>query len=285
MDSRRRVLMAAALMAALMTAIIVAGLVNWRMRRARVEGAAGKTRANEVVVMCGGSMRGLLEAFLARHAADLPPGIRLVPTYGGSGDLCAQLLYGAHADILVSHDPFAEWLERRDLVERWDTVAHIDTVMAVPKGNPANIAGLADLARPGLRLGIGDRVYSTSGVAFGSLLAKLPPEQADAIRANIVMETKGHQERLNALILGHLDVAAVWRPTARQHAGQVDIVPLPAEMLDAVTSATYGESDMRRIKITVALLKAAAGHPAAREVHALMVARAGAIAVEQGFLP
>ena len=43
----------------------------------------------------------------------------------------------------------------------------------MPKGNPKEIRGLEGLTRPGLRLGIGDTTYSTSGVITSNILEKL----------------------------------------------------------------------------------------------------------------
>jgi molybdate transport system substrate-binding protein len=128
--------------------------------------------AREVIVLCGGSMRAALEEVIEHYKAVSSDTV--VATFGGSGVLCAQIQKTGKGDIFICHDPFMEWAEQQGLVHQWDTVGLFKVVIAVARGNPKGVNGLGDLAKPGLRVGIGDTTYSTSGVIAKSIQG--PPE-------------------------------------------------------------------------------------------------------------
>ncbi|MFO7957066.1 MAG: substrate-binding domain-containing protein [Candidatus Brocadiia bacterium] len=236
-------------------------------------------RADDVLVLCGGSMRAVVERALADYSDRSEQAV--MATYGGSGELCAQILETGRGDLFVCHDPFMPWAEQQGLIAEWDTVGYLDPVIIVPKGNPDDIRGLADLAREELRLGIGDQTYSTSGVIAKTMLNDL--DYGDAIRRNIRLETKGHQQRCTDVVLGTLEVAIVWNAVAYLFRDEVEIMPIPGEHIDAVTSATYGESDLSNVKVTVGLTTTGGTNPAARRFYEYLTTEAAGLFPEFGF--
>jgi len=209
----------------------------------------------EVLVLCGGSMRAVLEDIIERYKNVSDD--KVVATYGDSGELCAQIKNTGRGDIYVCHDPFMRWAWEQGLIAEWDTVGYLDLAIIVPKGNPKNIRGLKDLAQPRLRLGIGNQVYSTSGVIVKHILKKL--DYGDAVLENVRMETKGHQQRCTDVIMGTLDASIVWNAVAHLFRNELEIIPIPEEHVDAVTSATYGASDLKNIKVTIGIIRGAGG--------------------------
>jgi len=125
----------------------------------------------------------------------------------------------------------------------------------VPKGNPRNIRGLEDLARPGLRVGVGHSTHSTSGVIVAQILKNAP--FGEALRRNIRVESKGHQQRIEDVRLGHLDAGIVWDAVAALYGKEVDVVPIDYKYVDAVSSATFKKrfqrADLRNVKVTAGL--------------------------------
>ena len=87
------------------------------------------------------------------------------------------------------------------------------------------------------------------------------------ILENVRLETKGHQQRCNDVELGSLDAAIVWSPVAQLMADKLDIIPIPRDYVDTVTSATYKESDLRNVRVTVGVVAAAKDRRAAREFY------------------
>lgn len=206
-------------------------------------------REGEILVLCGGSMRAAVEEITKAYEA--LSGDEVLMTIGGSGELCAQIKLTRKGDVFVCHDPFMEWAEKRGLIDRWETVGMLKVVIVVPKGNPKGVKGLEDLARPGVRVGIGDVVYSTSGVIANEMFKKAP--FGEDVRRNVRLETKGHQKRATDVSLNLLDAAIVWDAVAFLFRDKLDVVRVDYEYVDAITSATYGRSDLRNVKVTAGI--------------------------------
>lgn len=238
------------------------------------------TKRDDVLVLCGGSMRTVLEQATQRYTK-AHPGDVILTSYGDSGELCAQIAHSGRGDIYICHDPFMEWASGRGLVSDWRTVASLDLVMAVPAGNPRHIESLQDLCRPGLRIAAGDFTHSTAGVLLDHVLKKL--DYGDAIRRNISVQTKGHQERATYLMLGQVDAAFLWSVVASQYTGRIESRPLPREHIDAITSATYGISDLKNIKVTVGLVKGAEADARARRFYEFITTQCADLFAQNGF--
>jgi molybdate transport system substrate-binding protein len=78
-------------------------------------------------------------------------------SFAGSQQLVAQVEAGAPVDVVAVADPDAmDRLVRAGLVGPPAVFAYNRLAIAVEPGNPARIAGLADLARPGLKVVLAD---------------------------------------------------------------------------------------------------------------------------------
>lgn len=259
-------------------AIVVVLLCGAGCRR---ESTAVATRDNEVLVLCGGSMRAVLEELKARYEALSDD--RILTTYGGSGELCAQIQQTARGDLYLCHDPFMPWAAKQKLVADWERVATLNIVGIVPQDNPKQLKRLEDLARPGVRLGIGDRTYSTSGQIVKHILASHP--RGEAILENVRMETKGHQQRCNDVTMGTLDAALVWDAVAHQYKDRLLTFPVPTDGLDAITSATYQQSDLSDVGVTLGIIAGAADRDAARRFYDFVLKEGAEVFKEGGFGP
>jgi len=233
----------------------------------------------DVLILCGGSMRAVLEDIIERYAEVSDD--KVIATYGGSGELCAQIEKTGKGDIYICHDPFMAWAADLGMIHTWATVGYLDVVMIVPKGNPKRIRELKDLAQPDLRLGVGDRNYSTSGMIAKNILKKLDCRQE--ILKNVRMETKGHQQRCNDVAMGSLDASIVWGPVARLFAEKLESIPIPNEYVDSVTSATYGKNDLRNVKVTIGIISGAKGKESARKFYEFATDKCGELFARHGF--
>jgi len=239
-----------------------------------------RSPAGEILVLCGGSMRppmeDLISAWKVAH-----PDAKIAASYGGSAEFLAQIQMANRGDIFVCHDPFMPWAAAHDLIAEWFTAAYLDVAIAVPKGNPKGIHSLEDLARPGIRLGIGDRKHSTTGVIAASIIRQVP--YGKSLLKNVALETHGAQRHCTAVATGALDAAIVWAPVARQFSDELDIIPLPEEYLDAVTSATYGKSDLRNVRVTIGLISRAASRDDVRQFYEFLKARSPEVFAKYGY--
>ena len=194
---------------------------------------------NEIVVLCGASMRSAMENVKTRYAKI--SGDSVLINYGGSGELCAQIKLSGCGDIFVCYDPFMPWAQKNELINQWETIGYLDVVIVVPKENKKKINNLSDLAKPGLRIGIGDTTYSTSGHVIKNAINNSPWE--NAIMSNVVAQSKGHQTRCNYVVEGALDIGIVWNAVAKEFNDKLKTILVPKKYIDTITSATYQKSD------------------------------------------
>lgn len=262
------------LVAVLFAIAVVAGSLLYVLRRQEPIGPT------DVLVLCGGSMRTAMDEIAANYREKSPD--RILMTYGGSGDMIAQLQQTQRGDILVCHDPFMPWAAERGMIDEWAAVAEMEAVIVVPRDNPKAIAGLEDLARPGVRLGSGDRVYSTAGYIVTSIITNAP--FGPALEANIIAESKGHSERCAEVAMGALDAGIVWNGVAHAFRDRLLSIPIPKTYIDSVTSATYQSSDLRHVQITVGVTSHARERAAARRFYEFVLASRD-VFVKHGFSP
>ncbi len=237
------------------------------------------TGGEEITVLCGGSMRAPLEELKRRYAETSEDVI--VTTYGGSGELCAQIQNTGRGDLYLCHDPFMPWAAERGLIAEWVTVASLRIVIIVPKGNPKAIKTLADLGTPGLRLGIGNRTYSTSGQIIKQVLSQRP--YGEAVLKNVRMESKGHQQRCNDVAMGSLDASVVWDAVANLYTEKLDMLPIDMTGIDAITSATYKLSDVRKTGVTLGIISGAKDRESVRRFYEFVKREAPSVFGEMGF--
>jgi len=235
--------------------------------------------SEEVMVLCGGSMRAPLEE-LKRRYAEVSDDV-IVTTYGGSGELCAQIQNTGRGDLYLCHDPFMPWAAERGLIAEWAAVASLQIVIIVPEGNPKGIRTLKDLGMPGLRLGIGNRTYSTSGQIIKHVLAQRP--YGDDVLKNVRMETKGHQQRCNDVAMGSLDASVVWDAVASLYVDKLDTLPIDMTGIDAITSATYKISDVQKTGVTIGIISGAKERDAVRRFYEFAKREAASVFGEMGF--
>ena len=238
---------------------------------------AGK-RDSEIVVLCGGSMAAAMMDVIGEYKP--VSGDKVVLSAGSSAALAAQIKHTRKGDVFVCHDPFMPWAEKQGLVGEWRTVAKLRVVIAVSEGNPKGIRGLKDLARPGLRVGVGNPGYSTSGVITKEILKRV--EYGDAIRKNS-FQARVHGKRATDLALGHLDAAIIWNAVAHTFRDRLDAIPIDNTLVDAVTSATYGRSDLRNVKVTIGIVAGAKGRENVRRFWEFATTRGKEIFARHGF--
>jgi molybdenum ABC transporter molybdate-binding protein len=106
----------------------------------------------ELVVYAGAMLRPAIEPTITEF--EKKEGVRVTRVYNGCGILVSQMKAGERPDLYFSCDVrFMDMVE--DLFEARTTVSSNQLVIAVRKGNPLGIQGLADLGKSGLRIGVG----------------------------------------------------------------------------------------------------------------------------------
>jgi len=175
----------------------------------------------ELRILCGASMREPVEILCAQFK-DRYPGTEMLLDFGGAETLLPRIISGAPCDIFVCHDPFEQKIQEAGLLESGAAVGNLRPVLLVAPGNPKGIRAMEDLARPGVRLSIGDPRYSTCGQLFRDEAQKRG--QLDAVMANVVFQGRTHGEIVMGLLAGHSDAASVWNFIAHLYRDKTETV-------------------------------------------------------------
>jgi molybdate transport system substrate-binding protein len=181
----------------------------------------------------GSGLRGTLTVFaaasltdvftaLGRALEDQQPGLDVRFNFAGSSALATQITQGAPADVFASANEAQMTVVTDARLAAGDPVVFTSNVLeiAVPKGNPAHVTGLADFARPDLTLAVcapdvpcgaaARKVFTAGGVAA------VPDTQEEDVRA-----------ALTKVELGEVDAALVYASDVASAGGAVEGIPFP----------------------------------------------------------
>jgi molybdate transport system substrate-binding protein len=148
--------------------------------------------------------------------------VKIQLSFAGSQELGAQVKEGAPADVLATADETT--MNRLDTKLERPTrrvIAYNSLTIAVAPGNPQNIRGLADLARPGLRV-----VLAADSVPVGRY-----SRQALA-KAGVTVTPKSEEIDVRTVLTrvrtGEADAGIVYITDLRSAGRAASSVPIPA---------------------------------------------------------
>jgi molybdate transport system substrate-binding protein len=166
-------------------------------------GATDGTTDRTLTVLAASS----LTATFTDLAADFEaahPDVHVAVSFGGSADLVAQVQQGAPADVVATADTATmDRLTTDDLVEEPVPFASNRLEIVVPPGNPAAVASLQDLGRPGLAL-----VVCAPEVPCGAATAKVA--EAAGVTLSPVSEEQSVTDVLGKVVSGEADAGLVY---------------------------------------------------------------------------
>ena len=166
--------------------------------------AQGSTPAGAITVFAAASLKGTFTE-LARTFEAENPGTTVTLSFAGSADLASQISEGAPADIFASADTAnMKKLQDAGLADGTPTDFATNTLaIAVQPGNPAGVAALKDLARPGIKL-----VTCAPQVPCGAAAAKVA--EAAGVALNPVSEENAVTDVLGKVTSGEADAGLVY---------------------------------------------------------------------------
>jgi len=163
----------------------------------------GSTGSDErPTIFAASSLRGVLQ--------DMTPGARF--NLAGSDELATQLREGAKADVYAAASTrYPAELHAEGLVNQPRVFARNRLVLLVPPDNPARIASIADLVRPGIKLVVAQR-----GVPAGDYTRAALDELGEtrALR-NVVSEETDVKGVVAKVALGEVDAGFAYATDAR----------------------------------------------------------------------
>ncbi|QNE46068.1 molybdate ABC transporter substrate-binding protein [Glaciihabitans sp. INWT7] len=147
------------------------------------------------------------------------PGVTVATSFAGSADLVSQITAGAPADVFASADT-RNMAKVSTLVGTPVNFATNVLEIAVPPGNPAKIATLADLAGPGVKT-----VVCAPAVPCGA--ATVTVETASGVKLNPVSEENAVTDVLGKVSSGEADAGLVYVTDVKGAGSSVEGIPFP----------------------------------------------------------
>ncbi|SOE04826.1 molybdate transport system substrate-binding protein [Rathayibacter rathayi NCPPB 2980 = VKM Ac-1601] len=182
-----------------------------------------------ITVFAAASLKGAFTELASEFEASRP-GSHVELSVAGSSDLATQLVNGAPADVFASADERTmSTVADAGLVTGEPVDIATNTLeIAVPPGNPAQVASLADLARAGTAT-----VVCAPQVPCGA--AAVAVEQAAGIDLSPVSEESSVTDVLGKVSSGEADAGLVYTTDVRGSGGSVVGIPF-AESSAAVNT-------------------------------------------------
>lgn len=149
-------------------------------------------------------------------------GSKVIFNFAGSSALANQINQGAPADVFASASPST----MKTVTDAGNgngtpaVFAKNQLVIAVPKGNPMGIAGLADLTKPNLKLALCAEQVPCGAAAKTALAAA-------GVTVTPVTLEQDVKAALSKLRLGEVDAALVYRTDAKAATADVDGLEFP----------------------------------------------------------
>jgi len=198
-----------------------------------------------ILIGCGGTEAKAITAFVG--SASKPPmeeaaeafrkktGIQVFLTFGGSGALLSQIELSKSGDLYIPGSPdYMVKAERKSVIDTAsvEKIAYLVPVIAVQKGNPQNIKSLADLARPGIEIGIGNPEAVCLGLYAIEILDY--NDVLEDLGGNIVVHAKSCEDTATLLSLKSVDAIIGWDVFQHWDAENIEVVYLPPEQLPRI---------------------------------------------------
>ena len=192
-------------------------------------GCAGEP-AKTVTAFVGSASKPPMEE--AALAFERETGIKVYTNYGGSGTMLSQIELSRSGDIYIPGSPdYIAKAERKGVIDPASVkiIAYLVPVIAVQKGNPLNIQSLADLARPGLKIGIANPeavcvgLYAVEILSYNNLLAD--------VGKNIIVNAESCEKTATLISLKTVDAVIGWDVFHQWDPDNIDVVyPGPEQL-------------------------------------------------------
>ncbi|MFF2655993.1 molybdate ABC transporter substrate-binding protein [Kitasatospora sp. NPDC058032] len=150
------------------------------------------------------------------------PGTKVTFNFGGSSSLATSINSGAPADVFAAASPatMKTVTDAGGAAGEPKTFVRNTLTIAVPKGNPKHLAGLADLTAPGVKVALCAKEVPCGAAALTALKAA----GVNLTPVTLEQDVKG---ALTKVELGEVDASLVYRTDVRADAGKIDGVDFP----------------------------------------------------------
>ncbi len=141
-----------------------------------------------LMVFCGAAFKQPMEE--AAKAFTEKTKIKVTVTYGGVGTLLSQIILTKQGDLFVVPSEYImQQAKAKGIILQGsiESLAYVAPAINVRKGNPKNVKGLEDLARPSLKVAIANPELVFTGMLGVEIIRRsLSADQITQLKKNIV---------------------------------------------------------------------------------------------------
>ncbi len=199
-------------------------------------------------------------------------GHKVFVDYAGSGHLVARIIASGQCDtFLPASLYYIQAIEKEGIVDSYRSIVANMPVIGVNRDKEQLIRSFKDLARPGVRIALGD----PEAMAYGRIAMEILEKSGmkEGIMRNMVVQGATVKQLALYVAQGDADASIIGLADAIQFKDRIKIVPIPEEYI--VTEV-----------VAIALLKNAAARPEAIQFRDFMCStKAIEIFRQFGFLP
>lgn len=209
-----------------------------------------KQSETALLLYCAANMKNAVTQVARDYEKEF--GRRVELQFGGSGTLLGNIRLTRVGDLFIAADEsYTDIAKKENLIDETIPLAVQKPVIAVKKGNPKNIRGLADVLRDDVAMGLANPEAASIGAITKQMLSKSNEwdRVSAAARARGVFKPTVNDIAADVKI-GTIDAAIVWDATVRQ-----------PEFRDAMEAIDIEGGDAFKVRVTVSVLRNSA-HPA-----------------------
>jgi molybdate transport system substrate-binding protein len=177
------------------------------------------------------SCGGLAEAFIpANKRFKEKTGVEIAYTGAFAAALGKSLMGSATTEVFAGRVlDLAKKLRGAEKMVSFKPLCFTSYVLVTPKGNPADITGIQDITKPGVKVILSPEASPPGGQAVMGLLKKAGV--ADGAMKNCVIKSSCVQRAMKDLISGKGDVSVVEKRLTRMEMfkGKSEIIPIPGK--------------------------------------------------------
>jgi molybdate transport system substrate-binding protein len=192
-------------------------------------GGCARQETKTVTAFCGSASKPAMEEAAQAFAEET--GIEVYLNFSGSGTMLSQMEISKSGDLYIPGSPdYMLMAENKGVVEPESVkiISYLVPAILVQAGNPKNIQSLADLARPGIGVGIGNPeavcvgLYAYEILEYNDMLEDIVP--------NIVTHAESCSKTASLVALKSVDAVLGWRVFSEWH-DKIGVVYLEPEQI------------------------------------------------------
>jgi molybdate transport system substrate-binding protein len=191
------------------------------------------SNTEELFAFCGSASKPAMEE--AASAFEQKTDVSVSFNFGGSGHVLSQMEIARTGDLYIPGSPdYIAIAENKGLIdpESVEIIAYLVPAILVQEGNPEGITSLADMAKPGVKVGIGNPeavcvgLYAIEILEHNNLLGECGK--------NIVTMAESCSKTATLVATKSVDAVIGWRVFGHWHPDMIDIVYLEPEQLPRI---------------------------------------------------